>query len=639
MYHTEKIGVFISHIMGYYQKNVCQGIIDKALEYGYSVEIFTTLDGENLGDYGIGEESILHLPDYTEYCGIIFASDTYPCTELKEQICNSLLRDCSCPIIEIAAANCHFPSVSLDNNSMTAELVTHLAQIHHCKRICYLGCDSQRYFSDCRKQHYLSAMNATHLTVGDHDVYACEITESAVADALSYFVQDNHTPNAIVCYNDAMALMLMHAALNAGYRIPDDIAITGCDNTQDGQNAIPSLTTVTFPVYELGTCAVNTLFQKIRGIAIPAVTQVTASIVYAGSCGCCDHSGRDVLTFQQSLNHRIASLESSILESMRMSAAASHIKDLDEGMDLIAHYMQGIEHCREFYLCLYEDWNSLPLSIQEFTAPNADTSNNNGEIQLCLAMRDGKRLPSCSFKRSLTHALLPEHICRQSNSAYIYTPLFFEDKEFGYVALAYEGNRIDYHFQLVHWFLNINQMLHSICEAECNHLLLHHLEDIYTRDSLTGLYNRHGYRKQAEILLAHAISHHENITCFLFDLDGLKQINDTYGHAEGDFALQVIGQSLSHVTRENDVCAHFSGDEFYLLTSGYTEKDADDLLAHVNSYLTNYNRLSSKEYTISVSGGYASAPEDKGLCFQDIDDLFAQADQQMYQRKHAKKNA
>lgn len=160
MYHTEKIGVFISHIMGYYQKNVCQGIIDKALEYGYRVEIFTTLDGENLGDYGIGEESILHLPDYTEYGGIIFASDTYPCAELKEQICNSLLRDCSCPIIEIAAANYHFPSVSLDNNSMTAELVTHLAEVHHCKRICYLGCDSQRYFSDCRKEYYRSAMNS-----------------------------------------------------------------------------------------------------------------------------------------------------------------------------------------------------------------------------------------------------------------------------------------------------------------------------------------------------------------------------------------------------------------------------------------------------------------------------------------------
>ena len=54
MYHNKKIGIFISHIMGFYQKNVCQGIIDKALEYGYTAEIFASMDGENLGDYSLG---------------------------------------------------------------------------------------------------------------------------------------------------------------------------------------------------------------------------------------------------------------------------------------------------------------------------------------------------------------------------------------------------------------------------------------------------------------------------------------------------------------------------------------------------------------------------------------------------------
>lgn len=638
MYHTEKIGVFISHIMGHYQKNVCQGIINMAQEYGYCTEIFTTLDGEDLGDYGIGEENILHLPDYNEYDGIIFASDTYPCEELKTQIRDSLLKACSCPVIEITAANRSFPTVVLENNSMTAELVAHLAKVHHCKRICYLGCESQRFFSDSREQYYRSAMGDAGLTVEDNDVCICAIEESAIAEALAFFTADGTHPDAIVCYNDDMALMLMQTAIDSGYRIPEDMAITGCDHTTAGQNAIPSLTTVTFPVYELGTRAVDLLIQTLRGDSIPDVTYVKAAAVYAGSCGCQEKMGRDVVAFQQSLNRRIASLESAILESIRMSAAASHITELDEGMDLIEHYIQGIEHCREFYLCLYADWDSVSSSIRKLTAQDADTEASSGETLLALAIRDGKRLPSCSFMRRSPHALLPEHICRQSAAAYIYTPLFFEDKEFGYIALSYKDNQIEYHFQLVHWFSNINRMLHGICEAKCNHLMLHHLETIYTKDMLTGLYNRHGYLQKLDTLIAHAVSHGEDITCFLFDLDGLKQINDTYGHAEGDFALQVIGQALSHVTRENDICAHFSGDEFYLVASGCTKKDADDLLAHVNEYLTNYNRLSTRKYTISVSGGYASAPAAGDFSSQDIDALFSQADQQMYQRKHAKKN-
>ena len=113
MYHTKKIGVFISHIMGLYQQNVCQGIIDKALEYGYTAEIFASMDGENLGDYSIGEESILKIPNYDDFSGIIFASDTYPQDALRQQIETAIKENCSCPIIEISEKHESFPSISM----------------------------------------------------------------------------------------------------------------------------------------------------------------------------------------------------------------------------------------------------------------------------------------------------------------------------------------------------------------------------------------------------------------------------------------------------------------------------------------------------------------------------------------------
>ena len=94
MYHNKKIGVFISHIMGFYQKNVCQGIIDKALEYGYTAEIFASMDGENLGDYSLGEESILTLPNFDDLSGVMFASETYPNEQLKDQIYSLLKEKC-----------------------------------------------------------------------------------------------------------------------------------------------------------------------------------------------------------------------------------------------------------------------------------------------------------------------------------------------------------------------------------------------------------------------------------------------------------------------------------------------------------------------------------------------------------------
>lgn len=76
MYHSKKIGVFISHIFGEYQHQVCQGIFDAATEYGYLVEVFHSTDGENASTLQ-GELGILNVPSYHEYDGIILALGTY----------------------------------------------------------------------------------------------------------------------------------------------------------------------------------------------------------------------------------------------------------------------------------------------------------------------------------------------------------------------------------------------------------------------------------------------------------------------------------------------------------------------------------------------------------------------------------
>ncbi|WP_099469241.1 GGDEF domain-containing protein [Konateibacter massiliensis] len=631
MYHTKRIGVFISHIFGSYQRQVCQGIIDKAFEYGYTAEIFTSMDGENLGFYGIGEESILHIPNYDNLDGMVFASETYLSLDLRAKILENLQTACDCPIVEIAVNNLYFPTISLENNSTTRDLTSHLITEHGYSRICYLGCASEAFFSDAREGYYREAMKGHGLNVGTYDIYPAEYTLDSVSAALSHF-KKNGKPDAVVCYNDRLALLFMVAAFASGYRIPEEIAITGCDDTTDGYNAQPVLTTVSFPVYQLGTTAVEQLIHLIDGQKIPAVTTVKASAIIRNSCGCNQCTNPNPAFFQHTLTNRITVLENSILGSMSMSAAFQHINDIDDGADLLATYIGQIDHCREFYLCLFADYDSVSNHILEITE-NEEESVSSNTILLKLAIRDGKRLPECSFKK---HALLPEHILKNSESAYIYTPLFFEDKAFGYVALAYEQNRIDYHFQLVQWLLNINQMLQSICEAKRTGLLVNRLEDIYMKDMLTGLYNAHGYKHREPELLAQAAAGCEWVSCFIFDLDELKKINDQFGHEEGDFALSVVGQALENSAKSEDILARFGDDEFYLLARNCTETDAEKLVGDIYKYLQNYNRLSSKNYRIFVSSGYATRLAESGFDSNSVKELFAQANQNMKLEKKRK---
>lgn len=71
MYQAKKIGIFISHIFGEFQRSLCQGIIDKAAEFGYIVEIFSSTDGEDVGSYSLGESSILRIPNYDEFSSVL----------------------------------------------------------------------------------------------------------------------------------------------------------------------------------------------------------------------------------------------------------------------------------------------------------------------------------------------------------------------------------------------------------------------------------------------------------------------------------------------------------------------------------------------------------------------------------------
>lgn len=628
MYHSKKIGVFISHIFGEYQRNVCQGIIDKSLDYGYTAEIFATMDGENLGNYGMGEQSILQIPTYTEFSGVIFASETYLSTALKNQILQSLKEKCTCPIIEIAIVNPSFPAVSLENNITTGQLTEHLITEHNYQRICYLGSSTESFFSEQREHYYLAAMKKHNYSIGTHDIYKAAYQSKDITSAISFFLEVGSKPDAVVCYNDRMALLLMIHLLNAGYHIPEDIAITGCDLSDDGQSITPTLTSVSFPVYELGSTAVEQLIRSIHKESVESVVTVFAKTCICNSCGCQHSISPNSIFHGHELVERIGSLEHSILDSMRMSAAFQGVIDIDDGIELLSYYIPKIEHCKEFYLCLYSDWDSVSNHIREITSIEEKTPDVH-DILLKLAVRDGKRLPECSYSKT---SLLPEYIYK--TSAYIFTPLFFENKEFGYIAISYEDNQVDYHFQIAHWLLNIGQMLQGICESRRTGILVNRLEDIYMKDTLTGLYNSHGYNHLAPKLLSLAAKSKSSLVCFVFDLDCLKTINDHFGHQEGDFALQVIGHALENTIQKEDICVRFSGDEFYLLSRNYTKDKAEMLLLHIEKYLTNYNKLSSKKYNISANGGFALSDTTCDYSLDYIKKLFHQADKNMYTAKH-----
>ncbi len=630
MYQAKKIGIFISHIFGEFQRSLCQGIIDKAAEFGYIVEIFSSTDGEDVGSYSLGESSILRIPNYDEFSGVCFASDTYLLPSLKERIAQTLAEKCTCPIIEVTQRKAIFPAVVLDNDKAAAQLTEHLITEHHHQRICYLGNCLENDFSEKRFQYYQSVMEKYQLPVSENDHYSCDYSHEAIDAAASYFLKTDTRPDSIICYNDRMAMSLMDALYKRGLRIPEDIAVVGFDDLEIGRNVTPALSTVAFPIYEMGNTAMNLLLDTFKGKALPERTVITAEPLYRTSCGCAKKKNALPDLYENRLMERIHTLENAMLNNIKMTTTLYRIRELDEGMELLEKFLPRIHNCHEFYICLYQNWDSIPSHIREITSAQEEYKDQN-ILTMPFAYKDGKLLHPCSFTKKHT---LPDYIYTDSQSAYIYSPLYFEDREFGYVALSYKDNILAYQFNFLTWIVNVSRMLRNICESKQTDLMVSRLEDIYMRDDLTGLYNRQGFHQLSESVLEQAKRDDTILLAMVFDLDGLKTINDNFGHLEGDFAIQVLGHALRHSCTDETLLARGGGDEFFVLAADVTEETAREMTVTIHKYLENYNKLHTKKYNISVSGGYAL---ETARNISDIQKLFDNANQKMYVEKKTKK--
>jgi diguanylate cyclase (GGDEF)-like protein/PAS domain S-box-containing protein len=158
------------------------------------------------------------------------------------------------------------------------------------------------------------------------------------------------------------------------------------------------------------------------------------------------------------------------------------------------------------------------------------------------------------------------------------------------------------------------------------------LQSLSLIDELTGLYNRRGFLAVTEQHVA-AIRRDNKIPIVLYaDLDGLKEINDSYGHHEGDRALATAAQILKETFRSSDILARLGGDEFVALAAIEEDEGAEPLTDRLQEQFRASNALRTRAYDLSVSVGVANFEDDR----YSIEELMAQADRAMYEEKRRK---
>lgn len=153
-------------------------------------------------------------------------------------------------------------------------------------------------------------------------------------------------------------------------------------------------------------------------------------------------------------------------------------------------------------------------------------------------------------------------------------------------------------------------------------------------DELTGLYNRRGFLAVTEQYLESFQRSDNGLVVLYADLDGLKGINDSLGHLEGDRALVRTAEVLKEAFRSSDIIARLGGDEFVLLASVGADESAESLTERLQQKINLANAQRNRPYDLSISIGVAHYDPDEACT---IEELMGRADRVMYEEKRKKR--
>jgi diguanylate cyclase (GGDEF)-like protein len=249
-----------------------------------------------------------------------------------------------------------------------------------------------------------------------------------------------------------------------------------------------------------------------------------------------------------------------------------------------------------------------------------------GMPNLRQALRDRQPVPFDPASALLLEAMLGRH------ERLVFVPVVALRKPIGVLALlGHDGNGDLKDGQLLRGIgIALGLSLENLRQKE-------ELREMAAIDELTKVYNRRYFFEQLEREMAAAQRYDSPLALLIVDLDGLKYINDNYGHSAGDGALRTVAQCLVRLSRAADLVARLGGDEFAVILPRTDKGGAADIGARLQQAVSQSPLYVAEGVSapLTISCGCGAFPEDA----PDIEGLLRQADGSMYCGKAARRTA
>lgn len=617
------------------QKRTINGILDHALPEGDNVYIFTC-DGWNYASrfkYEEGEYNIYQLPDFTQYDGVIINEDTIHDLEITKDLVQRI-KQAKVPCVSMNRKWENAVRVNMENRTGICAIVDHLVKEHGAQRIYFVSGPLDNDDAGQRLAAYKDAMGQHGLEWQEETILYGDYTYRSGIKAVEQYLQwDKPMPDAIMAANDEMATGVILTLLEAGYRVPEDILVTGYDNSSIAQLNHPRLTTVRRGEYTAGELAYRKLRQMVCGKCGVEDETVYGKAIFSQSCGC-DKKHNYTHAELQRMYVKKSVQTDEYLELIKSSAAEfTGLRTFDDFMECSQRYIRHINP-EYLYICMcgsIENYYAELDRMAEGKERGRDASVYKDDIWVPLAYEKGEFNSYGAFHK---RELLPPK-CKEGKRGnfYLVMPMHHQEYCFGYCVVGnYERVLKDRFF--LHFVLNLDNALETVRKQDTMKAVLSRMSHIWVYDELTGIYNRAGFRKYAVNLIEEATKRKASIGVLFIDIDGLKAVNDTYGHEEGDIYIKSIAHLLERNCGNGELLTRYGGDEFVILLSGYSDEDIKKYIHKIDTDIYNNSLEAAKQYRMDASIGYYMEADAANM---NLEKIIEMADQNMYAVKKAKK--
>ena len=621
------IGLFVEGDDTWQEGVMVDAIIDAVCEKDYNVLIFHSLMKKPAYDDGVlsdnvvsGESAIYKLPDYRLLDGVIILGEI-----LRPDVTQDIVRRAQAqklPVININDTHQGCYNVNYDDVVGMKEMVLHLIRDHGCRKIDFISGFQGNKESREREEAYRSALEESGIPFEMDRIGYGEFYLPAVKVA-EEFMQRQEKPDAFVCANDTMAMFITKYLTDLGYRVPEDIIVTGFDHTSEAAEFQPSIASVERSIYESGKVAVELLEKLWRGECVPENTKVPAHLVLNQSCGCKERTKLDLNRINQAKINEITERDLFIHQISGMWRDFVSADSMEALFRLICQYMDFFEW-DELKFCICED-------VFGQRSVNAERIQGYTPHMVMVTYRKGKEP---EFKTVYYPDILPElDLQGEERQQQEFIPMYMNQHTIGYMWLPAEHS-IRKAPMLYAFMTTVNSAITEFCLLKEKDILVNKLDSMYVRDELTKLYNRFGMERYVDKILDVAKKKGEMVMCVAMDLDGLKVINDTYGHADGDNAIVQVANAMRQASERREVCIRSGGDEFLVFGIVDQEAEAAAYVQRVEEYLDHYNAMNNWPYTVACSCGYCVHTAEQ---INSLESMIKEADELLYQVKVRKK--